>query len=95
MLKKRVALIYGGDSSEMEISVKSGKNVSENIDRDIFDVYEILMIGNDWIVQTEGYEGTRIDKSDFSFYASGSKITFDIALIMIHGTPGEDGLLQG
>lgn len=94
-MKKKIALIYGGDSSEMDISVKSGKNVSSYLDRELYDVYEILMIGNDWLVQSQGFEGLQIDKSDFSFSSGDLKIKFDIALIMIHGAPGENGLLQG
>ena len=93
-MKKIVALIYGGDSSEAEVSVKSGKHMAGHIDREKYEVYEIMLKGNDWRVDTGGGETVQIDKSDFSFSLNGKKVVFDVALIMIHGTPGEDGLLQ-
>jgi D-alanine-D-alanine ligase len=97
---KTVALIYGGDSSESEISVLSGKNISTHIDRKRYNVYEILLRGGDWNVQLEDGRSFPIDKSDFSFLLpvedsrAQNRINFDIALIMIHGTPGENGMLQ-
>ncbi|HON54342.1 MAG TPA: D-alanine--D-alanine ligase [Bacteroidales bacterium] len=97
---KKVALIYGGDSSESEISVLSGKNISAHIDRKKYNVYEILLKGGDWNVQLEDGRSFPIDKSDFSFLLpvedsrAQNRINFDIALIMIHGTPGENGMLQ-
>jgi len=103
-MKKIVALIYGGDSSEVEISIKSGKHMSRHLDRDKFEVFEVLLKGRDWQVQMDDGRTFQIDKSDFSFSipvtASSKdglvarKVCFEIALIMIHGTPGENGLLQ-
>lgn len=99
MTRKNVALIYGGNSSEWQISILSGKNVSANIDREKYNVYEILLRGTSWSLcnpDTEEPEPVaEIDKTDFSVTVDGKKITFDIAFLMIHGTPGEDGLLQG
>jgi len=98
--KKKIALIYGGDSSEAEVSVMSGRNISRNIDRERYDVYEILLKGSDWNVQLEDGKSVAIDKSDFSFVQpagdsrSQCRVNFDKALIMIHGTPGENGMLQ-
>jgi D-alanine-D-alanine ligase len=92
-MKQNIALIYGGYSSEWEISVKSGKNVAKNIDRTKYNVYEILLSRKSWAVQIDG-SAIEIDKSDFSFTYNGEKIKFDKAFIMIHGTPGENGLLQ-
>lgn len=112
-MKKTIALIYGGNSSEVEISVKSGKNVSANICREKYDVYEILLRGVSWRVLNPGGEeieeslplalvsnpddcvGVEVDKTDFSFVWGGRRVKFDMAYIMIHGTPGENGLLQG
>lgn len=112
-MKKAIALIYGGNSSEVEISIKSGKNVSANIHRDKYDVYEILLRGVSWrVLNPEGGEvadevalgflenpdsqvGVEVDKTDFSFEWNGKRVKFDMAYIMIHGTPGENGLLQG
>ena len=93
-MKKVVALIYGGDSSEAEVSVKSGKHIAGHLDREKYEVYEIMLKGRDWGVITGHGDTVQIDKSDFSFSLNGKKVVFDIALIMIHGTPGEDGLLQ-
>ncbi len=100
-MKKIVALVYGGNSSEYEVSVKSGKNMAKHIDRDKYEFFEVLVRGRDWGVQMEDGRVFQIDKSDFSFTipASGNvasrKVNFDVALVMIHGTPGENGLLQG
>lgn len=99
MTKKSVALIYGGNSSEVEISILSGKHVAANLDRTKFDVYEILLRGADWNLCAPDNEKAipiaQIDKTDFSVTYEGKKIRFDVAFIMIHGTPGENGLLQG
>lgn len=92
---KNIAVIYGGNSSEFEVSIDSGKQVSVHIDRTRYNVYEVLLRGVDWTVQLDGgCETTEIDKSDFSFTCRGEKIAFDCAFIVIHGSPGEDGLLQ-
>lgn len=89
-MKKNIALIYGGNSSEWQISIQSGKFVASHIDRSRYNVYEVLLRGASWSV-----EGTEIDKTDFSVTLSGEKVRFDMAFILIHGTPGENGLLQG
>ena len=94
MAKKSVAVIYGGNSSEHQVSIQSGKNVAANLDRERYDVYEILIKGKSWTLiarNGEEMEPAEIDKTDFS--AAG--VHFDVAFIMIHGTPGENGLLQG
>ena len=100
MTKKTIALIYGGDSSEYEVSVKSGKHISGHLDRERYNVYEVLMKGADWKVLFSEEKSYLIDKADFSFVIpdesgiGGKRVKFDKALIMIHGTPGENGLLQ-
>src|SRR3989339_823881 len=98
---KRIALIYGGDSSEYEVSVKSGKHMASHIDRKKYEVYEVLIKGADWRVITDGEDNSCfIDKADFSVvipsngWMAASRHHFDLALIMIHGSPGENGLLQ-
>ncbi|MDY3293359.1 MAG: D-alanine--D-alanine ligase [Candidatus Egerieousia sp.] len=94
MAKKSIAVIYGGNSSEHQVSIQSGKNVAANLDRERYDVYEILIKGKSWTLiarNGEEMEPAEIDKTDFS--AAG--VHFDVAFIMIHGTPGENGLLQG
>ncbi|MDR3184761.1 MAG: D-alanine--D-alanine ligase [Prevotellaceae bacterium] len=94
-MKKNIAVIYGGNSSEFEVSVNSGKQVSAHIDAARYNVYEVLLMGESWAVQLHGGKSVvEVDKSDFSFTWQGEKIKFDVAFIVIHGTPGEDGLLQ-
>lgn len=94
-MKKNIAVVYGGDSSEFVVSVKSSKNVFESIDSTIYNVWKVQIQGLNW----EVFEGdkviARVDKSDFSFVRNSEKIQFDFAYITIHGTPGEDGKLQG
>lgn len=94
MAKKSVAVIYGGNSSEHQVSIQSGKNVAANLDRERYDVYEILIKGKSWTLiarNGEEMEPAEINKTDFS--AAG--VHLDVAFIMIHGSPGENGLLQG
>ena len=92
-MKKKIALVQGGYSSEHEVSVKSAANVYSNIDKNLFDVYNVLLRPDSWSLELDG-DVVEIDKSDFSFVNNGSKVKFDLALIMIHGNPGENGLLQ-
>ncbi len=95
MSKKIIAIVAGGDSSEYVISVKSGANVLKAINRDIFSPWLVMIKGEEWVVLDGEDQIATIDKSDFSFTLSGEKHQFDYAYIIIHGTPGEDGLLQG
>ncbi|MBR0500079.1 MAG: D-alanine--D-alanine ligase [Bacteroidales bacterium] len=95
----RIALIYGGDSSEWEISVLSGKHVASCLDRSKYEVYEILLRGDDWqlcdaSVTDRAVPVAPVRHSDFSCEIDGVRVKFDLALIMIHGTPGENGILQ-
>ena len=92
--KPNIAVISGGDSSEYVVSVKSGKNIFNAIDNLKYTPWLIRMRGKEWIVIQSDVEIADIDKSDFSFMLNGEKIIFDFAYITIHGTPGEDGILQ-
>lgn len=94
MEKKNIAIIAGGDSSEAVISFKSAQQIADVIDRERYCAYTIFVKGADWAVKQEGKADIAIDKNDFSFIENGAKVTFDCALLMIHGTPGENGLLQ-
>lgn len=93
--KPNIAVIAGGDSSEFIISVKSGANIFDAIDNKIFTPWLVQMKGQEWIVILNNNKIADIDKSDFSFQLNGGKINFSFAYITIHGTPGEDGILQG
>ena len=92
--KPNIAVISGGDSSEYVVSVKSGKNIFNAIDNLKYTPWLIRMRGKEWIVIQSDMKIADIDKSDFSFILNGEKIIFDFAYITIHGTPGEDGILQ-
>lgn len=93
--KPNIAVIAGGDSSEFIVSVKSGANVFNAVDNTKFTPWLVQMKGDDWIVKKEDKKIADINKSDFSFHLNGEKINFSYAYITIHGTPGEDGILQG
>ncbi len=95
MNKKNIAVVAGGDSSEYVISVKSGANVLKAINPELFSAWLVRIKGDEWIVLDGENKLANIDRSDFSFTINGQKIKFDYAYVMIHGTPGEDGLLQG
>ncbi|MAJ05434.1 MAG: D-alanine--D-alanine ligase [Crocinitomicaceae bacterium] len=91
---KKVAVIEGGYSKEKAISIKSAKTVFDNLDRNKFEPTRVLIDENEWTAYDK--EGRySIDKNDFSFSKNGSKVQFEYAFIVIHGTPGEDGKLQG
>jgi D-alanine-D-alanine ligase len=94
-MKKNIAVVYGGDSSEFVVSVKSSENVYNAITEAGFTAWKVQIKGLDWEVYTNGNPIANVDKSDFSFVHDGKKIQFDFAYITIHGTPGEDGKLQG
>ncbi|MDD4755237.1 MAG: D-alanine--D-alanine ligase [Prolixibacteraceae bacterium] len=93
--KPNIAIVAGGDSSEFEISVKSADNIFDAIDRDKFTPWLVIIKGPDWNIVRDNETIAEIDKSDFSFTLAGKKTSFDYAYITIHGTPGEDGILQG
>lgn len=91
---KNIAIIAGGNSSEHEVSMKSGKNIYDEVDETRYNKYLVVLKERDWHVEI-GEEKFPVDKNDFSFTRNGEKILFDFAYITIHGVPGENGLLQG
>lgn len=93
--KSNIAVISGGDSSEFIVSVKSGINVYKAIDTEKYIPWLIQMKGKEWIVLQDDKRIADIDKADFSFTYQNQKVIFSFAYITIHGTPGEDGILQG
>ena len=92
MKKIKVAIITGGNVAEKGISLKSGKTVFNHLDSDKYDKYLIELRGIDFVDQTSGQ---LVDKNDFSLEIDGDKIKFDLAFLMLHGHPAEDGCLQG
>jgi len=94
-MKKKVALVTGGLSGEAQISYKSAVTVNGNLDRNKFEVYQIDINPSGWWYTPENEAPQKVNRDDFSITDSGSKINFDVVLLCIHGTPGEDGKLQG
>ncbi|MEP7319089.1 MAG: D-alanine--D-alanine ligase [Panacibacter sp.] len=94
-MKKTIALVTGGYSSEAEISYKSAITVKNNIDEEKFEVYTVDVCAEGWIYKDADGKKISVDKNDFSIITGENKITFDAALMCIHGNPGEDGRLQG
>jgi D-alanine-D-alanine ligase len=93
--KPCLAIVAGGYSSEIVVSLKSAEGIQSFIDKEKYQVYIVLITKEKWIVKLSNVNETPIDKNDFSFVCEGEKIKFDFAYITIHGTPGENGLLQG
>ena len=91
---KNIAIIAGGNSSEYEVSMKSGTNIYDEVDENRYNKYLVILKGRDWHVEI-GEKKYPVDRNDFSFTRDGEKILFDFAYITIHGVPGENGLLQG
>lgn len=94
-MKKKIALVTGGLSGEAQISYKSAITVGNNVDRDRFDVYRIDINSEGWWYEPVNGERSKVNRDDFSVIDGGNKISFDAILLCIHGTPGEDGKLQG
>ena len=95
MKKRTIAIIAGGDSSELPVSLRSAQGIYSFIDKERYNLYIVEMQGKRWEVVLPNGEKTPIDRNDFSFTENGEKKNFDFAYITIHGTPGENGILQG
>jgi D-alanine-D-alanine ligase len=95
MMKKNIAVITGGEASERGISLKSAGVVCKHLNKDKYNVFKVMIEGKDWIVERDNPVQLKIDRNDFSFTIEGHKITFDCVFMALHGTPAEDGKLQG
>ncbi|MES2627908.1 MAG: D-alanine--D-alanine ligase [Bacteroidota bacterium] len=93
-MKKNIAIVTGGYSGESVISYKTAKTAFDHIDRDLFVPYFVDIRKDGWFGKVDEAEYL-IDKNDFSFQYDGQKVAFDCAYLALHGTPGEDGKLQG
>ena len=93
-MKKNIAIIMGGYSSEYEISLKSGNVVYEALDSEIYNLFRIHIFKDKWVYVNDAEQEFPIDKNDFSVTINSSKITFDCVFNAIHGSPGEDGFMQ-
>ena len=94
MIKKNIAVVWGGYSSEKEVSKRSAQGIYNFLDKSKYNIIKVCIDHHTW--EGELNNATYpIDKNDFSITANGQYIQFDFAYIIIHGTPGEDGPLQG
>jgi D-alanine-D-alanine ligase len=94
MTAKNIALVAGGFTGEYEVSINGAKNIAANLNTDKYKVYTILIGRDRWYYEAKDGP-VDVDKNDFSITFNGEKIKFDCAFINVHGTPGEDGKLQG
>src|ERR1700679_3022291 len=94
-MKKKIALVTGGYSGEAVISYKSAITIENNLDKEKWDCYKIDINPKGWFYLAKDNEQYIIDRNDFSININGTKILFDAVLFGLHGTPGEDGKLQG
>lgn len=95
-IKRNIAIVCGGDSSEHDVSLRSAQGLYSFFDKERYNIYLVDVKGQDWHVDYEDGQVARIDKNDFSFVGKdGKAVVFDYAYITIHGTPGENGVMQG
>ncbi len=94
-MKTKVALITGGYTGEAEVSLKSSAFVHSQLDLNTYDVYPIFITPNGWYFDSVDGNRVFVNKEDFSLDIAGQRVVFDVAFIILHGTPGEDGRLQG
>lgn len=94
-MKKIIALVTGGFTGESVVSFKSSAFVESQIDKKKYDVYKIVILKDEWYYEDANSVKNPVDRNDFSIDPGNGKITFDAVFIMLHGSPGEDGKLQG
>ena len=94
-LKRNIAIVCGGDSSEHDVSLRSAQGLYSFFDKERYNVYIVDVKGMDWHVNLHDGTTAPIDRNDFSFMENGKLVMFDYAYITIHGTPGENGIMQG
>ncbi len=94
-MRYNIAVVSGGNSGEFDISIQSGEVVAKYLDPNIFKVYPIVINGTEWYYKCKSGNGYMVNRNDFTIEIDDLKIKFDCVFIAIHGTPGEDGKLQG
>ncbi len=94
-MKKNIAVVTGGNSGEYGISLKSGQNIAESLDKSLYQVFLIHLRGGDWTFTGANNTAYNVNKDDFTLTIGEDKIFFDCVFIAIHGDPGENGKLQG
>ena len=94
-LKRNIAIVCGGDSSEHDVSMRSAQGLYSFFDKERYNVYIVDVKGLDWHVDLQDGTTVAVDKNDFSFMLNGKAVIIDYVYITIHGTPGENGVMQG
>ena len=94
-MKKTIAIVAGGDSSEHDVSLRSAEGIHSFLDKERYEVYIIEIKGMTWEAHLKDGSRSNVDRNDFSFMEGGKRLRPDFAYITIHGTPGENGILQG
>ncbi len=94
-MKKNIALLAGGYSGEYVISIGTAKTIEQNLDAELYNTYKIIVTRDGWWYEAADGSKVEVDKNDFSLTVGGEKVLFDAVFIAIHGTPGEDGRIQG
>lgn len=94
-MKSNIALLAGGYSGEYVISIQTARTIEQNLDSERFNTYKITVTREGWWHETAAGERIAVDKNDFSLPLAEGKVSFDAVFIAIHGTPGEDGRIQG
>jgi D-alanine-D-alanine ligase len=94
-MKIKIALVTGGFTGESVVSFKSADFVESQLDKSKYDVFKIVVLKDSWYYLDANSSEHPVDKNDFSIHINNEKINFDVAFIMLHGSPGEDGKLQG
>ncbi|MGL5272090.1 MAG: D-alanine--D-alanine ligase [Phocaeicola sp.] len=94
-MKRNIAIVAGGNSSELVVSLRSAQGLYSFIDKERYNLYIVELEGTRWEAILSDGSKAAIDRNDFSFVQAGEKVVIDFAYITIHGTPGEDGILQG
>jgi len=93
-MKKNIALLAGGYSGEYIISIQTAETIEKNLDQNTYNVYKIIITKEEWYFERFGKK-IQVDKNDFTLKIDGKKIVFNCVFIAMHGTPGEDGRIQG
>ena len=94
-MKRVIAIVAGGDSSENPVSLRSAATILENMDKERYEPYIVEIEGKKWQVHVKEGVTVPVDRNDFSFTYNGTRKVFDYAYITIHGTPGENGVFEG
>ncbi len=94
-MKRKIAIVAGGDSSENPVSLRSAATILEYMDKDKYEPYILEIEGKNWQIHVSEGVSAPVDRNDFSFTWQGKKTVFDYAYIIIHGTPGENGVFEG